>query len=158
MSGEGVHFYADEEFAQGSASTIAGLQRYANSLNAFNKSSAALAEAPCNGKDAIRATFTAIEGLFCLMLPDVQRLSSGAVQRLRPLIERLYGGDRRAQEACEKLLQSFRSWIDAAHEYRHEEGKPDIVAQPPLTLAVHIVSTGAAHLRWLVELDAASLS
>jgi hypothetical protein len=30
----------------------------------------------------------------------------------------------------------------------------DEVAQPPLGLAVHIFSTGAAHLRWLAELDA----
>jgi hypothetical protein len=55
------------------------------------------------------------------------------------------------------MLQSLRGWIDAAHGYRHEEGKPDTVAQPPLTLAVYLVSTGAAHLPWLAELDAATL-
>jgi hypothetical protein len=62
-------------------------------------------------------------------------------------------GNRSAIEAGEKMLASFRGWIDAAHEYRHEEGKPDAVAQPPLTLAVYLVSTGAAHLRWIAELD-----
>jgi hypothetical protein len=31
---------------------------------------------------------------------------------------------------------------------------PDEVSQPPLNLAVYLVSTGAAHLRWLAELDA----
>jgi hypothetical protein len=31
---------------------------------------------------------------------------------------------------------------------------PDKIAQPPLHLAIYLVSTGAAHLRWLAELDA----
>jgi hypothetical protein len=52
---------------------------------------------------------------------------------------------------------SLGEWIDAAHAYRHEEGKPDAVAQPPLSLAVYLVSTGAAHLRWVAELDAATI-
>jgi hypothetical protein len=64
-------------------------------------------------------------------------------------------GDRRAQEAAAEMLRSLGDWIDAAHQYRHEQGKPDTVAQPPLTLAVYLVSTGASHLRWLAELDAA---
>ena len=152
----GVHFYIDEEFARAGVAAISMLSkaRYANFLDAFNKSLASLAEAPPDGKGAIRATFTAIEGLFCLMFPDMRRLSSGAVQRLKPVIERCYTGDRRAQDATDKLLQALRGWIDAAHEYRHEEGKPDVVAQPPLTLTVYLVSAGAAHLRWLAELDA----
>jgi hypothetical protein len=129
-------------------------QRYANSLDGFNKALAALGEAPPNGKDAIRATFTAIEGLFILMFPEVKRLASGETSRLRARIERVYNGDRRAQETSAEMLQSLSDWIDAAHHYRHEEGKPDTVAQPPLTLAVYLVSTGAAHLRWLAELDA----
>ena len=154
----GVHFRFDEEFARISAAAISTLekQRYANSLDAFNRSLAALAEGPPDGKGAIRAAFTAAEGLFCLMSPDVTRLAAGEGSRLRPLIERAYEGDRRAQETSDKMLQSFRGWIDAAHGYRHEEGKPDTVAQPPLTLAVYLVSTGAAHLRWLAELDEAN--
>jgi len=119
----GVNFYFDDEFARAGAAAIAILSkpRYANSLDAFNKSLASLREAPPDGKGAIRATFTAIEGLFCLMFPAVNRLSSGEAQRLKPLIERSYIG---------------------------------VVAQPPLTLAVYLVSCGAAHLRWLAELDA----
>jgi hypothetical protein len=76
----GVHFHFDEEFARVTAAAISLLQspRYANSLDAFNKSLAALAEAPPDGKTAIRATFTAIEGLFCLMFPDLYRLAAHA--------------------------------------------------------------------------------
>jgi hypothetical protein len=155
----GVHFHFDQEFTQATVAAVSALEprRYANSPDAFNKSLAALAEAPPDGKVAIRATFTAIEGLFTLMFPDVQRLAAGEPSRLRAMIEKVYNSDRRAQETSDKMLQSLRGWIDAAHGYRHEEGKPDTVAQPPLTLAVYLVSTGAAHLPWLAELDAATL-
>jgi hypothetical protein len=70
----GVHFHPDQEFARATASAILQQSRYANSLDAFNKSMAAFAESLPNGKDAIRAVFTAIEGLFCLMFPDTPRL------------------------------------------------------------------------------------
>jgi hypothetical protein len=154
----GVHFNFDPEFTRATVAALSALQpqRYANSLDAYNKSLAALAEAPPDGKGAIRATFTAIEGLFRLMFPEVQRLAAREASRFGPLIERAYQGDRVAQETCEKLFHSLRGWIDAAHCYRHEEGKPDTVAQPPLTLPVCLISTGAAHLRWLAELDAAT--
>jgi hypothetical protein len=160
VDGEGgVHFQFDREFTHATATAISILQpsRYANSLDAFNRALAALAEAPPDGKGGIRATFTAIEGLFTLMFPDVHRLAAGEASRLRTLIEQAHKGDRRAQETSDKMLQSLRGWIDAAHCYRHEEGKPDTVAQPPLTLAVYLISTGAAHLRWLAELDAATV-
>ena len=149
----GVHFYFDQEFARVAAAAISILEqpRYANFSDAFKKSMAALSETPPDGKGAIRATFASIEALFCLMFPDVARLSSGAIQRLRPLITQFYSGDRRAQETAEKLLQSLRGWVDAAHEYRHEEGRPDAEAQPPLTLALYLIGTGAAHLRWLAD-------
>jgi hypothetical protein len=138
------------------AAAISALQpqRYANSLDAFEKGLATLRDASPDGKGGIRGTFTAIEGLLALMFPEVQRLASGEVPRLRPSIERAYPGDRRAQEAGKEMLRSLADWIDAAHHYRHEEGKPDTIAQPPLTLALYLVSTGAAHLRWLAELDA----
>ena len=81
----GVHFHFDGEFARVTAAAIAILQlpRYANSLDEFNKSLAALSEAAPDGKEAIRHTFTAIEGLFALMFPEVRRLAAGEVSRLR---------------------------------------------------------------------------
>jgi hypothetical protein len=155
----GVHFHPDHEFARVTASAISALHplRYANFRDAFEKGLAALIGASPDGKGGIRGTFTAIEGLFALMVPGLQRLTSGEVARLRPLIERAYPGDRRAQEAGKEMLKSLGDWIDAAHHYRHEEGKPDSIVQPPLNLTVYLVSTGAAHLRWLAELDAVVL-
>lgn len=157
--GGGVRFYVDEAFAQTRASVVAALAdpRYANVLAEFEKGMGALAQAPPDGKGAIRATFISIEGLFALLFPEVRRLAAGEVPRLKPLVEQTFSGDRRAQDASKEMLQSLADWIDAAHHYRHEEGKPDIVAQPPLTLAVYLVSTGTSHLRWIAELDAKAL-
>jgi hypothetical protein len=43
-------------------------------------------------------------------------------------------------------------WIDAAQFYRHEAGQ-EAPTQPPLMLAVQMVSVGASFMRWLGELD-----
>jgi hypothetical protein len=105
----GVHFYINEEFARVTVAAVSILQksRYANSLDAYTASLAALSMSPPDGKGAIRGTFTAIEGLFALMFSDVRRLAAGEVSRLRPLLQETYSGDRRAQEAGEKNVAIF---------------------------------------------------
>jgi hypothetical protein len=52
-------------------------------------------------------------------------------------------------------VDAFRDWVDAAHFYRHEAGR-EAVAQPPLSLAILLISAGASFLRWLAEFDAAA--
>jgi hypothetical protein len=89
------------------------------------------------------------------MFPNEPRLGAKESEVIRPLLQAAHAGDNVAQSASGKLLTSFKEWIDAAHLYRHEQGKEE-VAQPPLTLAVYLTSTGASHLRWLAELDAAN--
>jgi hypothetical protein len=73
-----------------------------------------------------------------------------------PLLQ--HAQDDTARRSAAKMLSSLKDWVDAAHFYRHEQGIPDEVAQPPLGLAVYIVSTGASHVRWLAELDALLLT
>jgi hypothetical protein len=75
---------------------------------------------------------------------------------LAPLLQKHYAKDATAGRSAAKMLSSLKDWVDAAHFYRHEEGAEKI-AQPPLKLAVYIVSTGASHLRWLAEIDASSI-
>jgi hypothetical protein len=151
----GVHFHFDEELARNTASAIAAVQgaRYSNVRDAFAGSGRALSEVPPNGKAAVRATFSALEGLFRLMLPDAPRLGAKEAEALRRLLDKTYADDVVASRSAGKLLSSFKEWIDAAHFYRHELGAEE-VSQPPLTLAVYLTSTGASHLRWLAELDA----
>jgi hypothetical protein len=152
----GVHFRFDAEFEYNRAATIAALQgaRYRNALNEFEGAMAALAKAPPDGKAAISGTFRAAEGLFRLMFEKSPRLTAQeAQQRLEPILQGTHAADKAAMGAASKLLNAFKDWIDAAHFYRHEPGQQDPV-QPPLTLAVQMVSIGATFIRSLAELDA----
>jgi len=152
----GIHFVVDEEYARNTAASISALQnpRYANALHAFEEVTNALNEIPPNGKRAIRSVFASAESLFRLMLPDAPRLGRREAESLRPVLQRMYAGDKPALSASAKLLNAFQDWVEAAHFYRHEPGMVDEIAQPPLALTIHVVSVGASHLRWLAEIDA----
>jgi hypothetical protein len=151
----GIHPYVDQEFTFNSAATIAVLQsgRYSNARDAFEGAMNALAQAPPDGKAAIRAVFSAAENVFKL-IASKDRLGMKEADDLGQIIDKLYASDGTARNSAKKMLNSFKDWVDAAHFYRHEPGTED-VAQPPLALAVYLVSTGASHLRWLAELDSA---
>jgi hypothetical protein len=150
-----VHFHFDKEFAQNRAATIASLKssRYTNVLDAFEAGMAALSKGPPDGKGAVRSVFSAVEGVFRLISRQAPRLAADQVDRLVPLIQQIYSQDETALRSASKMLASLKDWIDAAHFYRHEQGTQDVVSQPPLSLAVYLVSIGASHLRWLAELD-----
>lgn len=153
-----VHPAIDQEFQKNRAATIAGLQlpRYANSLAAFARVSDELVSTPPNGKEAWRAMFAAVEGLFRLMFSSAPQLNSGTVEsNLTPVVQRIYASDPIALRAAMKQLASFKDWVDASHNYRHEQGSEEPV-QPPLDLVVLAVSNGAAYIRWLIALDEAS--
>jgi hypothetical protein len=150
-----VHPAVDQEFQRNRAATIAGLQatRYANSLAAFQRVSDELSAVPPNGKDAWRAVFGAVEGLFRLMFPAAHQLNAGLVDvHLTPLIQTLHAQDAIASRAAIKQLASFKDWVDASHFYRHESGSEEPV-QPPIDLAILAISNGTAFLRWLVAVD-----
>jgi hypothetical protein len=138
----GVHFAIDEEFERNRAATLGILSdgKYANVLNQFNEAHRAFDAVPPNGKTAIRATFAAAEALFRLMFPSAPRLTSKEIDKhLAPTLRLVHAGDATALNAGSKLLASFKEWVDAAHFYRHEQGKETIV-QPPLALAINVVS------------------
>ena len=150
----GMHPYPDAEYARNRSATIAALQssRYQNVLAEFEAGSTSIGK---DNKTAIRRTFGATEGLFRLMFPRSPRLTAAEADQLADRLRRFYGGDATATGASAKLLASFKDWIDACHFYRHEPGQQE-VAQPPTSLAVHLVSTGASFIRLLAEIDAAN--
>ena len=155
-SNGGVHYAHAAAFAHNASSTVAAIQgkRYENIRAEFAQVQAALDETPPNGKDAIRKTFTSLEGLFRLMFQKAPRLgSTEAKAHLSPAIARLLAAQVTDLRASERMLSAFCDWIDAAHFYRHEPGHEE-VAQPDIGLAISMISIGAAHLRWLAELDA----
>jgi hypothetical protein len=87
------------------------------------------------------------------MFSDEPRLTADAARRqIQPLVQKLYAGNVPALGAASKLLKSLGEWIEAAHFYRHEAGTEG-PTEPPLALAVNMVSLGASYLRWLTELD-----
>jgi hypothetical protein len=153
----GVHFQFDEQFAKDRTATIASLkaERYANARHAFDGAMEAFSKAPPNSKNAVRGVFSAAENVFKL-ITSKDRLGAKEADDLGPIIDKLYAADGTARHSARKMLASLKDWVDAAHFYRHEPGTED-VTQPPLPLAVYVVSTGASHLRWLAELDSTAV-
>ncbi len=151
----GVHLAVDEEFELNKASVISGLggTRYQAVLVAVQASHAALDLTPPDGKSAVRTTFEAVEILFRLLFPSVPRLGAGeAKANLEPLVQRLFTSDGTARRSSTKVIASFADWVDSVHFYRHGQAEEE-PSQPPLFLAVQMVSVGASYLRWLAEID-----
>jgi hypothetical protein len=152
----GVHPLVDPEFEANRQAAIAALNgsRYSNALDGIDKAHSLLSEIPPNGKDAIRNTFAAAEGLFKLMFPKEPRLDAGAVKKQLPaVVQRAYADNSAAVRSASRLINSFAEWIESAHHQRHEQGTEE-VAQPPFELAVNLISLGNSFVRWLAEMDA----
>ncbi|MBX4906196.1 hypothetical protein HJA82_02190 [Rhizobium bangladeshense] len=152
----GVHLAVDEEFEAARISTISGLgaPRYNGVRSLYDDAFIALDRTPPDGKAALRSAFFATESLFRLIFPSAHQLSSSEIQKhLEPLVSRLYANQKPAISLAQKLVASLKDWIDGAHFYRHEPGAEE-PAQPPLELAIYMVSEAGGHLRWLAKLDA----
>lgn len=150
----------DEAFENDKVSALALLdaQRYRSVRSEFTEAYKALSSRQADGKRSIRGMFEACEVVFKLMFPTAQRLAAPQLgQHLTPFITAHYVADRPAQQAADKLPQSFTDWVAAAQFYRHGQGQEE-PNQPPLEIAVLILSAGAAHLRWLIHLDQAKLA
>lgn len=151
----GVHFAVDVAFEATRTSTIQAISsdRY-NSVRAlYEQAFVHLDNTPPDGKASLRSAFFATEGLFRLMFENSPQFSSAEVARhLEPLVNRLYAGQKPAVNLAQKLVSSLKDWIDGAHFYRHEPGTEE-PAQPPLELAIYMLSEAGGHIRWLAKLD-----
>lgn len=151
----GVHYFVDEEFERNRISALSCLAevKYAAVRAEFEKAHSKLDLDPAQTKEAVRAIFESLEILSKLIFEDIPRLNSFVVQsKIKPLAQEFYKGDSTAIKAAEKMLDSLCDWIEACHLYRHGQ-KVEEPNDPPLGLAVELVSTGASYLRWLVELS-----
>lgn len=151
----GVHFAIDSEFERMRISTVTelALPRYQGVRDLFEGAFNALDKTPPDGKSGIRSGFFAAESLFRLMFPNAHQLSAAEVQKhLRPLVDKVYEGQKPAVYLAQKQVAAFREWIDGAHFYRHEPGSEE-PAQPPLDLAIYVITQAGGHLRWLAKLD-----
>lgn len=159
-SGGGVHFRVDAEFAANTRAAIAALNvaRYGNVRTEFDRGMSALSGVTPNGKEAIRGVFGAAESLYRLMFSKAPKLTAAdATKNLQVLVQSIYASDAVAQRAASKIVNSFADWVDACHHYRHEQGVEE-PSQPPLDLAIELVSAGAGYVRWLATCDKHSKS
>lgn len=105
------------------------------------------------GKQAIRMIFPSLEVAAKVLHPGAfARLMPNEVDRfLLPRLKAKYEGNAPALEAGQRLLEAFKDWIIASQTYRHgqEVREP---ADPPQDFVVAHLSTGAAFLRWMIEL------
>lgn len=155
-----VRLRVDAVFEVDREATLAGLQssRYGGARGEFEGAYTALSATQADGKQAIRGIFEACEVTFKLMFPSARRVGAPEIgSNLMPFVEQHYASDAPAQEAAKKLVQGFTNWVASAQFYRHGQGQEE-PNQPPLEVAVAILSSGASYLRWLIHLDQAKLA
>ncbi|MGA6113350.1 hypothetical protein [Agrobacterium radiobacter] len=151
----GVHFTVDAEFESVRTSTILAIaaDRYNAVRSLYEEAFKHLDRNPPDGKSAIRYAFNSNECLFRLIFPNSHQFSSSEVQKhLDPLVNRIYSDQKPSINLAQKLVASLKDWIDGAHFYRHEPGTEE-PAQPPLELAIYMLSGAGGHIRWLAKLD-----
>lgn len=150
----GVHYFVDEEFETNRGSTLKSLEapRYSGVRTAFEAAHRYLDTQPPDTKASVRSTFESIEILARLMNPERKNLNKWQVtNKLKPLAQAATT-DATETDTIGKLFDGFAQWVDGLQNYRHGQGVEQAIA-PSLTLAVYVISTGAAILRWLVEID-----
>lgn len=96
--------------------------------------------------------FEAIEILARLMDPPSKNLNRYSVENKLKALALGSTKDATERDTICKVFDGLAQWVDGLHNYRHGQGVQQPVA-PSLTFAVYVISTGAATLRWLVEID-----
>lgn len=150
----GIHPLVDIAFTQSLRAAVSSLEgpRYIATLHRLEEVDGHLLQDPPNFVAAIRSIFGACENLFKMMY-GVPRLDSrSAATKIAAEQQRLYNGQPTMLASSGKLLSGFREWIDAAHFYRHEEGRMEIT-QPESEIAFLLISAGVSYLRWLGSMD-----
>lgn len=150
----GVHFFIDEEFERNRVTALSCLTaaRYAGVKAAFEQAHSYLDAQPSDTKASVRAAFEAVEILVRLMDSQSKNLNRWMVEnKLKPLAL-AQAFDPTESAVIDKLFDGFALVVDGLHGYRHGQGSQQPVA-PSLTVAVYVVSTVAATLRWLIAID-----
>jgi hypothetical protein len=150
----GIHPFIDVQFSAQLNNTISGMggPKLSAARESVMDAEKSLLEINFKGKSAIRSIFDANENIFKQIFPKNNQLNSAAIQNdLRPRILESHGLDNTEKKSTSKLIDSYRSWVDAAHFYRHDAGESEIV-EPSHAYAVQFVSQGISYCRWLARL------
>jgi hypothetical protein len=158
-SDAGIHPMIDASFSALQTAAIQGMNgaRYAAERQSIENADRALLQSPPDMTQAIRHVFNASENLFKKLFQKSPRLASDQIdQYLRPHLDAKLA-ETPARVAAQKELESFKRWVEAAHFYRHEQGRPE-PHQPPEDIGVLLISQGLSFTRWLVAIDDANHS
>ena len=150
----GVHPLIDGAFSANKQASIMALSepRYKATATCVEAIDGFLLEEPPDYKGAIRAIFGANENLFKLIY-NLPRLDGrGAGDKIGKDQQALYDSHPVLQAVGVKTLDAFKSWINAAHFYRHEEGVEE-PNQPSEEVAILLISQGLSYVRWLAQID-----
>jgi hypothetical protein len=102
---------------------------------------------------ACRSIFEAVEIAVKALFPQagIARLGAAEVEwNVHPKVLERFSDDEPARNAAKGTMSAFKAWVIGLQPYRHGQHAPDPV-KPPLALAVALISSGASHLRFLVE-------
>jgi hypothetical protein len=150
----GVHYFVDEEFEQNRFSALAALEdpKYNGVRAAYEDAYRYLDAQPMDTKAAVRSMFEALEILVKQMV-QTQNLSKWIVENtLKQKCLPLYQNEPTAAKVVAGLFDGFALWVDSLHNYRHGQSSEQPVA-PKEEVAVYILSSGSAFLRWLVGIN-----
>lgn len=150
----GVHYLIDQEFEHNKATILRGLgfPRYLGVKAAFEAAHSYLDSTPPDTKASVRSMFESLEILTKLMI-QTKNLNKWVVENtLKQLAQESFSTDDIATVTIGSAFDGFALWVDGLHNYRHGQGTTEPVA-PSLSFTVYTISSGAAFLRWLIELD-----
>ncbi len=89
------------------------------------------------------------------MYDDSSRFRVRVYTYLDKIAEKVYQEmDETTLSVVRQKIEEFKKWTDSAQSYRHGQATENI-DEPPLSLAILIISTGVSFLRWLAWLDQA---
>lgn len=147
-----VHPLIDTEFDRNRHSALAALDddRFGEARTDFEAAFEHLRKG--EGKQAIRMMFPAVEVAAKVLNPgQLSRLEVANIKRMFPAkIEVKYAGNEPAIIAGRRKLEVLEHWIIASQPYRHGQAIQE-PPEPPDDLVVLHLSTGAAFLRWMIE-------
>jgi hypothetical protein len=154
-----VHYRVDEEYESNVSSALTALDaaKYSAVRTAFERARADLSKAVPDALDSVRSLFEAAESLFKIVTGSGSSLDAGEVKRKLAgfVAQQMKDSDPIAKSSTAKLTEGFADWVNACHPYRHGHDQPDAV-EPPMSLAVALMSTGASYIRWIATLDQAA--
>jgi hypothetical protein len=126
--------------------------KYSNVRAAYEDAYRYMDSHPIDTKAAVRSMFESIEIIVKQMI-QTKNLNKWAVENtLKEKCLALYKTDDTALKVVSDLFDGFARWVDGLHNYRHGQASKDPVA-PTEDVAIYVLSSGSAFLRWLIGIN-----